>query len=369
MFVAASEDEVVGVAALVVILLIAESSALGRLTALAVHPQMRGTGIGLSLVARAEAAAIILGCSLMEVTTGTWRADALAFFERVGFTEWLRRLSKSERWSNPLIGSSNAGSGYVPLDVLRWSLEKSGDVTGASGFLIDRLSIGGSQTMGLDLARAMAAHDHQISCSAHPVCSRVLSLEKYGGVLPTAEDGFGHLGAHVGDRLLPTRHRACVQTLHEPRGIHRCSLDEWCAHDPDPGSARVHTRLGRPRFRLLRLPDSWPDNSRPDIRPVILMQPPLDTSLISPGFPVSEARHFRRMWGIGPDDLQISMVTRLSGMKLEGVLSTIEAVNASGRGVGGFASCSLGEVPEIHRSTFRGPCECDERYRDRGADR
>jgi GNAT superfamily N-acetyltransferase len=59
---------------------------LGRITALVVHPGLRGKGIGAQLVAVAERFARDCGCERLEVTSGAHRHDAHRFYTSLGFS-------------------------------------------------------------------------------------------------------------------------------------------------------------------------------------------------------------------------------------------------------------------------------------------
>ena len=67
---------------------------LGRITALVVDPPVRGQGVGRALVAAAEAALAAAGCGLIEVTSNVARADAHAFYRRLGYEQTSVRFSK-----------------------------------------------------------------------------------------------------------------------------------------------------------------------------------------------------------------------------------------------------------------------------------
>lgn len=66
----------------------------GRITSLVVDERSRGMGIGRSLVAEAERALIARGCRLIEVTSNLRRADAHAFYERLGYERTSLRFAK-----------------------------------------------------------------------------------------------------------------------------------------------------------------------------------------------------------------------------------------------------------------------------------
>ncbi|WP_114967051.1 GNAT family N-acetyltransferase [Alkalilacustris brevis] len=65
-----------------------------------VASNMRGHGIGARMIDDAAARARAAGCSLMQLTTNASRADARAFYERLGFTPshigFKRELSAAE---------------------------------------------------------------------------------------------------------------------------------------------------------------------------------------------------------------------------------------------------------------------------------
>jgi GNAT superfamily N-acetyltransferase len=68
---------------------IAEGTPLARITALAVAPERRGSGVGRALVSAAEAVATGWGCALLEVSSGRRpeRDAAHAFYRAIGFHE------------------------------------------------------------------------------------------------------------------------------------------------------------------------------------------------------------------------------------------------------------------------------------------
>jgi GNAT superfamily N-acetyltransferase len=67
----------------------------GRLTSLVVDEGARGGGVGRALVAAAEARLADAGCGLIEVTSNLRRADAHAFYERLGYERTSARFVKS----------------------------------------------------------------------------------------------------------------------------------------------------------------------------------------------------------------------------------------------------------------------------------
>lgn len=66
----------------------------GKLSALVVDEQHRGSGIGRALVEAVEAAARARDCVLLFLTTADRRGDAHAFYERLGFEQTGRRYAK-----------------------------------------------------------------------------------------------------------------------------------------------------------------------------------------------------------------------------------------------------------------------------------
>ena len=67
----------------------------GRITALVVDEAERGRGIGRALVAAAEERLTRDGCVLLEITSGLRRADAHAFYERIGYARTSLRLART----------------------------------------------------------------------------------------------------------------------------------------------------------------------------------------------------------------------------------------------------------------------------------
>lgn len=65
------------------------------LTALVVSKGVRGGGVGRQLVARAEQWARSMGAGRIAVTSGAQRADAHAFYERIGYARTGVRFGKS----------------------------------------------------------------------------------------------------------------------------------------------------------------------------------------------------------------------------------------------------------------------------------
>lgn len=67
---------------------------LAQLTLLVVDQAVRGAGVGRAIVAEAERWARERGCRRIVVTTALRRADAQAFYERIGYTHTGRRYAK-----------------------------------------------------------------------------------------------------------------------------------------------------------------------------------------------------------------------------------------------------------------------------------
>lgn len=65
----------------------------GRITALAVDPVVRGRGLGRALVQAAAEELARAGCSLLEVTSHRRHEGAHAFYRHVGFEETSRRFA------------------------------------------------------------------------------------------------------------------------------------------------------------------------------------------------------------------------------------------------------------------------------------
>ena len=68
---------------------------LGRITALVVHPELRGKGIGRRLVGVAEHFARDIHCERLEVTSGEQRYDAHRFYVGLGFSPRSARFVKA----------------------------------------------------------------------------------------------------------------------------------------------------------------------------------------------------------------------------------------------------------------------------------
>ena len=95
LLVAAAAGEVVGLAGLHVSLAVEYDAPAGKLSAIVVDESRRRQGIGQALVRAVEAQAQARGCALLFLTTAERRADAHAFYRRLGFEETGRRFAKS----------------------------------------------------------------------------------------------------------------------------------------------------------------------------------------------------------------------------------------------------------------------------------
>ncbi len=92
--VADAGSHVIGMASLYVRPLIHDDADLCRLAALIVREGWRDQGVGGQLVSAAEAWAREMGCAVVEVTSGTHRPDAHAFYDRLGYVEKPKRFVK-----------------------------------------------------------------------------------------------------------------------------------------------------------------------------------------------------------------------------------------------------------------------------------
>ena len=94
-FVAERDGRALGLLALHVFPVLAYDRDLAMIMALVVTESARGLGVGRALIERAEAVAKSLGASRLMVTTHVRRADAHAFYERLGFEFTGRRYVRS----------------------------------------------------------------------------------------------------------------------------------------------------------------------------------------------------------------------------------------------------------------------------------
>ena len=89
-----ADGALAGVATLHRMVVLHRPHPVGRITALVVDAPVRGRGIGRALVAAAEAALAAAGCGLLEITSNVRRADAHAFYERLGYERTSYRFMK-----------------------------------------------------------------------------------------------------------------------------------------------------------------------------------------------------------------------------------------------------------------------------------
>ncbi|MFL5982963.1 MAG: GNAT family N-acetyltransferase [Gaiellaceae bacterium] len=94
-FVADVDGRVAGLAHLQVSPALERDRPSGKIGALVVDEAHRGRGVGRALVQAVEEDARLRGCALLFLTTREWRADAHAFYERVGFEQAGRRYSRT----------------------------------------------------------------------------------------------------------------------------------------------------------------------------------------------------------------------------------------------------------------------------------
>jgi len=93
--IAENDDGTLGLLALHVFPVLAYDRDLAMIMALVVTERARGLGVGRQLVDRAEAVGRSLGASRLMVTTHIRRADAHAFYERLGFEFTGRRYVRA----------------------------------------------------------------------------------------------------------------------------------------------------------------------------------------------------------------------------------------------------------------------------------
>lgn len=89
-----SQNAAVGLATVHLRNTLNHAAPLAQLTLLVVDESVRGTGVGRAIVSEAERWARDRGCRRIVVTTALRRADAHAFYERVGYTHTGRRYAK-----------------------------------------------------------------------------------------------------------------------------------------------------------------------------------------------------------------------------------------------------------------------------------
>ena len=93
-FVAERDGAALGLLALHVFPVLAYDRDLAMIMALVVTESARGLGVGRALIERAEAVGKSLGATRLMVTTHVRRADAHAFYERLGFEFTGRRYGR-----------------------------------------------------------------------------------------------------------------------------------------------------------------------------------------------------------------------------------------------------------------------------------
>lgn len=86
--------EVVGITALSIMPTLHRPTSVGRMSVLVVSETVRGQGLGRALVAAAEKRLAEHGCALIEVTSNMRRAEAHAFYERLGYERTSYRFFK-----------------------------------------------------------------------------------------------------------------------------------------------------------------------------------------------------------------------------------------------------------------------------------
>jgi GNAT superfamily N-acetyltransferase len=92
--VAEGDGALLGVATVQIVHSLVDDAPRGMLTALVVHEDTRGQGVGRALVAAVEAWARERGANRVVVTTALRRAGAHAFYERIGYEFTGRRYVK-----------------------------------------------------------------------------------------------------------------------------------------------------------------------------------------------------------------------------------------------------------------------------------
>ncbi|HET7025920.1 MAG TPA: GNAT family N-acetyltransferase [Gemmatimonadales bacterium] len=92
--VAVMEEQVVGVMTLHLTPELHRAKPIGRVTALVVDEQVRGSGIGAAMMAEAERILRADGAGLLEVTSNMRRTDAHRFYERLGYLRTSYRFAK-----------------------------------------------------------------------------------------------------------------------------------------------------------------------------------------------------------------------------------------------------------------------------------
>lgn len=93
-FVAEDDGRVVGAIAVAAIPYLEREGRWGRIVALVVAAECRGTGVGRRLVATAEDTARELGCVAMEVTSSLQRDGSHGFYRRLGYADQKDRSAR-----------------------------------------------------------------------------------------------------------------------------------------------------------------------------------------------------------------------------------------------------------------------------------
>ena len=89
-----ADDEILGVGTAHVFPVIHQEGPVAIIAALVVSSSVRRSGVGRNLVTELERFAHSSGCKRLQVTTANHRADAHAFYERLGFVFTGRRYVK-----------------------------------------------------------------------------------------------------------------------------------------------------------------------------------------------------------------------------------------------------------------------------------
>lgn len=84
-YVAEDAGRILGVIGLHVMPLLHRAAPMGRITVLVVREEARGRGVGRRLVEQAAQVLREQGCGMVEVTSNLRRADAHAFYRKMGF--------------------------------------------------------------------------------------------------------------------------------------------------------------------------------------------------------------------------------------------------------------------------------------------
>ncbi|MEQ9334215.1 GNAT family N-acetyltransferase [Thalassobaculum sp.] len=93
--VATMDGRMVGLIALHWATMLHQPAPTARIATLVVADDARGRGVGRTLVEAGAEAARRAGCAILELTTALHRADAVAFYEAIGFTASSTRLHRA----------------------------------------------------------------------------------------------------------------------------------------------------------------------------------------------------------------------------------------------------------------------------------